>query len=63
MQNRVASVDDASKKCFLHYYLEDHHHAKWHSRAASESEECALCQHLITPPLLFLPGGGHLRVA
>ncbi len=35
----MAIIDNADEACFLHHYLEDHHHAKWHSRAASESEE------------------------
>jgi hypothetical protein len=36
-------------KCFLHHYLEDGHHAKWHSSAASESEEYALCHSEMSP--------------
>ena len=48
-KNKATSIDDARKECFLHHYLEDHHHAKWHSHAASESEEYALCHSQMTP--------------
>ena len=47
MKNKAGSIDDA--ECFLHHYLESRHHAKWHSHAASESEEYALCQSQMTP--------------